>query len=44
MQKILLETLLLLFEDRLDFNSILRVQKSAIVKLKNCSQNLLNKI
>jgi hypothetical protein len=44
MQKILLETLLLLSKDRLDSNNILRVQKSTIVKSKDCLQDLLNKI
>ncbi len=42
MQRILLETLLLLSKYRLDSNNILRVQKSTIVKLKDCLQDLLN--
>lgn len=44
MQKILSKFLLLLSKNKLDFNNILRVQKFIIVKLKNCLQDLLNKI
>ncbi len=45
--KILLEILsllLLLSKNKELLNNILRVQEFAIVKLKNCLQNLLNKI
>ncbi len=43
-QQILSEILLLLFEDRQLSDNILRVQESIIVKSKDCSRNLLNKI
>jgi len=36
--------LLLLSKNRTISNNILYIQKSIVVKLKNCSQNLLNKI
>ncbi len=46
MQEILLEILLLLLlsKNRTISNNILYIQKFAIVKLKDCLQNLLNKI
>lgn len=44
MQKILLRTWLLFSENKLDLNNIIYIQEFAIVKLKDCLQNLFNKI
>ncbi len=44
MQEILLEVSLLLSIDKKLVENIMRIQKLAIIKLKDCLQDLLNKI